>query len=376
MTDSFKRLFDLTQSQELLAGGIISGTSRDAINCCVCRITKDSVHLEEFWKGDYSEESKVLLSRCLNLKTGEISRLNFLIGRDFAQAFLKRQNIQVDVIGCHGQTLYHHSGLDPFKHTLQVGIGEFLAEALGCFVVCDFRYRDIILGGEGAPLSPYGDYRIFPKDKRPLLILNIGGISNYTYLGSSFDDIQGFDCGPGNILIDTSVRKFNLSPSGIDDQGNLGRKGECKEELLKFLLEIDDYFSQPPPKSAGFERFGDELLEAAIKAFPNIQPLDFLRTIYEYTVQGIVSGFSFAPKTDLLVLAGGGVKNNFLVDLIKSKLTGVEVVIPDVLGIPAEARESMIFAVLAADFIWQQTTNVPKVTGAQKRAPLGRLIIP
>jgi len=375
MTDSFKKLFDLTKSAELLAGGIISGTSRDAINCCVCRITKDSVKLEEFWKGDYSEESKVLLSRCLNLKTGEISRLNFLIGRDFTQAFLK-QNIQVDVIGFHGQTIYHHSGLDPFKHTLQIGVGEFLAEALGCFVVCDFRYRDIVLGGEGAPLSPYGDFRIFPKHKRPLLVLNLGGIANYTYLGSSFDDIEGFDCGPGNILIDTSVRKFNLSPSGIDDQGDLGRKGECNEALLKFLLEIDDYFSRPPPKSTGFERFGDDLLEAAIKAFPDVQPLDFLRTIYEYTVQGIVSGFSFTPKTNLLVLAGGGARNNFLVDLIKAKLTGVEVVTPDVLGIPAEAREAMIFAVLAADFIWQQATNVPKVTGAQKRALLGRLIVP
>ncbi len=374
---SFLEKLQRLTKDDLIVGGVISGTSQDSIVAAICRISQNTVSLIGYHEIDYSSKCKSLLNHCLKLSTQEISELNFLIGQEFSDCMVsavQRFGFSPDLVGFHGQTVFHHSGISSVKSTLQLGVPEFVAEALDCFVVSDFRYRDIVLGGEGAPLSPWGDYRMFNLGY-PFVVLNLGGVANFTYIDPTTHTILGFDAGPGNSLLDRTVRRFKLSELGYDKFGEIGKKGKVIDEILEFLLRVDDYFQVEPPKSCGFERFGDSFLDLVLSKFDIKDPVDFLRTVYEYTVIGITSGLKFIPDVEMIILAGGGCQNHFLVDLIKSKSLK-KVKISDEFGIPWKARESILLAILAYDFIKGTPTNLPSVTGAKKAALLGRLIFP
>ncbi|MCX7953466.1 MAG: anhydro-N-acetylmuramic acid kinase [Deltaproteobacteria bacterium] len=349
----------------------------DSITSALCDIDENNVSLIDYKNFNFSTKTKVLLQNCLNLKTQEISELNFLIGRDFARALkthITNLKTRIDLCGFHGQTVFHHSGLSRVKSSLQLGVPEYIAEKAKCFVVSDFRVRDIVCGGEGAPLSPWGDLRIFSVNE-PFCVLNLGGIANYTYIDRKREIILGFDTGPGNCLIDKTVKFFRLAEENFDRNGHLGQKGSVDRKLLSFMLSLDDYFSLKPPKSCGLERFGDNFIRICRKKFPNINELNFLRTIYEYTLIGIKAGLRFLPKFNLLIICGGGSQNHFLINLLREGLKK-QIALSDDFGVPWHAREAMIFAVLAYDFIMGLPTNVPAVTGAKKRRLLGRLVFP
>ncbi|MCS6894136.1 MAG: anhydro-N-acetylmuramic acid kinase [Deltaproteobacteria bacterium] len=357
----------------------MSGTSKDSITVAICEINPQKVSLLGFNEIEYSQQTLKKLRNCLTLKTPELSELNFIVGLESADAVLQTQEklgLKCELVGFHGQTVYHHSGLTEIKSTLQIGIGEWIAEKVGCPVVSDFRYRDIVCGGGGAPLSPWGDLRLF-NFQYPFAVLNIGGVANYTFIDRKNEIILGFDCGPGNALLDRFVRKMNLNERGFDVRGDLGRKGNVDHNLHQYLLSRDNYFDLEPPKSCGFERFGDKFLEDVIQYFPHVDAFSFLRTLYEFTVDGIISGLKFMPNFEKLIIVGGGAYNEFLVNLIRHRLgERVTIVLSDEVGIPVKAREAMIFACLAYDLLSGKHTNITTVTGAKKTCFQGRLIFP
>lgn len=374
---SLLSLGELFSKESLVVAGIMSGTSMDSITTAICNVSKTSVKLIDYKTFDYSEKTRRLLENCLELRTPQISELNFLVGQDSSKALAEHAKIlglKIHLCGFHGQTVFHHSGLAETKSSLQVGVGEYIAQDLGCYVVCDFRFRDIVVNGEGAPLSPWGDLRLFGLD-RPFAVLNIGGVANYTFIDRSKNLVIGFDTGPGNSLLDRTVRKLKMSALGYDRNGELGRLGDVDNEILSFMLDLDKFFDVQPPKSCGFERFGDEFVEKILTTFPGKRPVDILRTVYEFTILGIVSGLKFMPKIDELILCGGGSQNSLLVEEIRKRV-GCRVTISDDYGIPWHAREAMIFAVLAFDFLHGIPTNIPSVTGAKQPVLLGRLICP
>lgn len=327
----------------------------------------------------------------------DLARLNFLLGDLYAEAVMtaqKRLKLKAELVGCHGQTLYHQGRPAAFLGrqlavTWQVGDGSRMAVRLGLPVVSDFRPADMAAGGKGAPLVPFLDYLLYRDAKIGRVMLNIGGIANITALppGATLDQVIAFDTGPGNMVIDALTEQ--LFGEACDRDGKIAASGRVLDDVVRRFLG-ESYFRQKPPKTAGREEFGREFAREFLHACNQwgkehdtpVEKRDVVATATAFTARSIRDALrlyvtkkgSFAE----LIASGGGTKNPTLMSALRSGVEefGLAVRSSDEFGIPSGAKEAVAFAALAYETWNRRPSNVPSATGAAKPVVLGKISYP
>jgi len=347
--------------------GVMSGTSLDGIDVAIVELPK--LRTVGFQTTPYPA---ALRSAILSANTGaEISRLNFHLAELYAKAVLRatRRFGAVELIGCHGQTVYHEGG----RHTLQLGEPAVLAERTGVPVVSNFRARDIAAGGQGAPLVPYVDYLLFRHHHRTRIALNIGGIGNITVIppGAAPEEVVAFDTGPGNMVMDALAREISGGKLAYDRDAKFALSGCVDKEVLRDLLH-DPYYRRRPPKSAGREQYGAEFV-ARLKA--SRRPLrDLIATATVLTAATIAIGVQpYQTAATDLIASGGGVHNPMLMAHLAALLPDIAISTSGDYGIDADAKEAIAFAVLAWQTWRNRPGNLPSATGARRSVVLGSI---
>ncbi len=396
---SIENLIRLREKDSLNVIGLMSGTSFDGIDACLVKITGNGLSTEieiiEFETYPYKEEIRELIFDASKEQTGRVDKicqLNFTLGKLFADAagqIAEKSSIpisDIDIIGSHGQTIYHISSLKEkadkkVRSTLQIAEPSIIAQETGVTTVADFRTRDIAAGGEGAPLVPYADFILFGKDGIGRAVQNIGGIANVTFLpaGCSINEIIAFDNGPGNMIIDRFAEIITEGKLKYDKDGELASKGKLNQDLLERLCS-HPYLSIPPPKSTGREDFGiqfsDNLYEELKR--DNVDFLDTITTVTVFTAKSISDSYRkyIQPSYKLseVVMSGGGVYNPILLQFLKEYLENINIRKVEEFGIPSDAKEALAFAILANETICGNPGNVPSATGARERVVLGKII--
>jgi len=351
--------------------GMMSGTSCDAID--VALIHADTYKLIHFLEHPMPHEIRETILRLSASALDEINTMGNLdraLGKAFSEAvlsLLKTHNIPAQhilAIGNHGQTIRHQPqapvGENPFS--LQIGCAATMTEQTGITVVSDFRRRDIAAGGQGAPLVPFAHQQLFHHIDKPIAILNIGGIANITMLNQD-GSIQGFDTGPGNMLMDALMLSLSDGRYAYDKHGALGASGKVCESLLQQLMH-HPFITATPPKSTGREVFGEDMLEP-ILAWDGLSDADRMATTTAFTVQSIVAQIPYLHHlpTSWLV-CGGGAQNTHLIQSLREALAPASVVCTDDFGIPSAAIEAISFAMLAKQTLLGQSNTLCEVTGA------------
>jgi anhydro-N-acetylmuramic acid kinase len=353
----------------LRALGLMSGTSADGVSAALVRVGPRRVDLVACRTFPYprAARERVLRAARGEARTEELSALHAELGRIIARAARRaiEESGPVDVIGSHGQTVWHAPG----RHTLQIGEAAFVAAETGVTTVCDFRPADVAAGGEGAPLVPYFDWYVFGG--RPVALLNLGGIANVTFVGRTLRETAGFDTGPGNGLIDEAVRL--AWGRDYDAGGRLARSGRID---LRLASRLDHpYFRQRPPKSTGRELFGREfLLERCGKELRR-RPLDVVATLTFFTARTVAEAFArFGRRVQEVIVSGGGALNRTLFEHLTWMLWPAVVRPIDVYGFPALSKEPAAFALLAVEALRGAPGNAPASTGARERCVLGKIV--
>jgi len=388
-----EKLLKISQQESRLIIGMMSGTSADSIDAAICKVTAGgidnpdtSVKLMHFSSFPYPDSIRDKLHiEVSSLRAKDIAELHAEIGEAFAEAALASvqeaglEPGKIDLIGSHGQTVFHHSGeKSPLLTSLQLGDADRIAERTGCAVISDFRMRDLAAGGEGAPITPYADIILFRGSKKSArrAILNLGGISNITILDSDVNKVTGFDTGPANAPIDRIARILSDGHLSYDKDAGFAKRGKVNDALLEQLLKQDNFLRRTPPKSAGFEIYGDRFVEKTLELHGKADN-DLIATVTEYVAisihDAITNLIKCTPPIEEVVLAGGGSQNPLLVERITEKLSPVRVIMSNELGVPYDAREGMAFALLANDALLGFQTSLPSVTGAKKSVVMGKI---
>ncbi len=280
---------------------------------------------------------------------------------------------QVRAIGAHGQTVRHRPGeFDGIGYTCQLNHPALLAEGCGIDVVADLRSRDVAAGGQGAPLVPAFHQAVFAQPDRAVAALNIGGISNLTIVAGRADgDAWGFDCGPGNVLMDGWIAQHH--GQRFDRGGQWAAQGRVDTHLLHALLDVP-FLRQPPPKSTGRDLFHAEWLRARLAGVPELSAVDVQATLCEFTAHCCARAvLDHAPGISELIVCGGGAHNTWLMQRLQAALPGVPVTASDAHGLPATQVEAAAFAWLARAFVHREPANLPRATGARGPRVLGAL---
>jgi anhydro-N-acetylmuramic acid kinase len=275
----------------------------------------------------------------------------------------------VCAIGAHGQTVRHQPGaFDGTGYTLQLNNPALLAELTGIDVVADFRSRDVAAGGQGAPLVPVFHQGIFGQPNHTVGVLNIGGIANLSVLHAN-GDVLGFDCGPGNALLDHWCQAH--TGDAFDNNGTWGASGNVMEPLLQAML-AEPFLHQTPPKSTGRDLFHPNWLAHKLSGFANANAADVQATLCEFTARACVNDvMRHADDADELIVCGGGALNGLLMQRLQAGLPHVSVLSSAERGMPPLQVEAAAFAWLARQTVQGLPGNLPKVTGAQGARILG-----
>ena len=277
----------------------------------------------------------------------------------------------VRAIGAHGQTVRHQPGLhDGIGYTLQLNQPALLAERCGIDVVADFRSRDVAAGGQGAPLVPAFHQRVFGRPGQSIAVLNLGGIANLSLLGPA-DEVLGFDCGPGNLLIDHWCQQHTGEP--FDHEGRWASGGQVQPALLDELM-AERFLQQPPPKSTGRDLFNPAWLQQRLAHHPQLAPQDVQATLTAFTVRACLEALHrFDPACERLIVCGGGALNLHLMAQLRAGLPGRVVEESGAAGLPPLQVEAAAFAWLARQTMHREPGNWPAVTGAQGVRVLGAI---
>ena len=380
--------------EEKVVVGLMSGTSMDGIDAALVKLKNNSkkteIELIKFESFSYPSDLRNSLLQISQPGQGsveEICRMNFIIGEYFADSVIqicKLANFsldKVDLIGSHGQTIHHLPDLENFynktiRSSLQIGDPSVISNRTGVTTVSNFRSADMALGGQGAPLIPYFDYIFFNSSNINRIILNIGGISNFTVLkkNSTLDDVIAFDTGPGNMIINSLMKE--VYNKDFDDGGKIALSGKVNKKILANLLQ-HPYFKQGIPKSTGRKDFGEffsnKLYNSAINE--KLSSEDIIATATELTTCSIKMSVDFTclncNQVEQLIVSGGGIHNKAIMKSLKEKFNYSEILTTDYFGIESDAKEAICFAVLANETISGIPANLPSVTGAQKATLLG-----
>ncbi|MFL6299446.1 MAG: anhydro-N-acetylmuramic acid kinase [Terriglobales bacterium] len=376
----------------------MSGTSADGIDVAIARILgRDlSLRFELLHHSHFAYPAAVRRSILANMNAADASvadlaRLNFLLAELYADAVLaaqKQSRIKhLDLVGCHGQTLYHQGKPSNFLGksiacTWQTGDGAVLASRLRVPVVSDFRPGDMAAGGKGAPLVPFFDYLAFRHRTRGRIAQNIGGIANLTAIPANArpGQVIAFDTGPGNMVIDAIAQQ--LFGKRFDKNGAIAARGIPVERALERALD-HKFFSERPPKTAGREQFGREFAQAFVKWCGRVKPEDVLVSATALTARSIRNALRrFVLKKERkfrdYVVSGGGVKNQTLMKMLAEEILplGLRLQRMEEYGVTSEAKEALAFAVLAYQTWRKRPSNLPAATGAERAVVLGKISLP
>lgn len=377
----------------MIVAGVMSGTSADGVDVAVVRIQGRGSYLSfDLLVHDYSEYPKPIRQAVLaamnagRTSVAELSRLNFRLGEFYADAVARAQkkaHKKLDLVGCHGQTIYHQGTAEPYLGTKiactwQTGEGSVVAARLGVPVVSDFRPADMAAGGKGAPLVPLLDYAIFRSKNKGMIVQNIGGIANLTAIPADAqpDEIVAFDTGPGNMVVDRLMQV--LFGKAFDRGGAVAGKGTILKPILEELLDAD-YFKLKPPKTAGREEFGVEYAEAFLRRCGKAAKADVIATATALTARSMAQAVQrFVLKRARYhdwVVSGGGTENAALMSMLEKEAAelGLWLRHSDAFGIPSAAKEAVAFALLAYQTWNQLPGNVPAATGAKRAVVLGKI---
>ncbi len=367
--------------------GLISGTSLDAIDAALITCERQGADLDvsldvfvmQPLEPALRERVRGLLPPSAG-STAEVCAVNVVLGEAFAAAALAVAAAAglpieaVDLIGSHGQTVYHQVAGGDVRATLQLGAPAVIAERTGRTVVADFRPRDLAAGGQGAPLAPYLDALLFRDERRYRVVQNIGGMANATYLPPT-GPLLAFDSGPGNVLIDEAARLLSGDAVAFDRDGHLAALGRVDEGLLAIWL-AHPFFAQPPPKSTGREQWGAAEAQryVAQARARGLTPEDTLATLTALTARSIAMAYRrYLGRVDEVLVCGGGARNPTLLAMLRAALPDTTVRTVDGLGLDADAKEAILFALLAYATVHGWPNNLPAATGATHPVVLGSI---
>ncbi len=380
--------------------GLMSGTSVDGLDCALVTVRGFgpatevlSVRSRTY---EYSSAVRERIHSWFRPETGlqALCEGSFWLAEHFAELslrFLRELGVapsEVDLIGSHGQTVWHQPPSacrqDPARaatpSTLQIGEPAVLAARTGIVTLGDFRVADVALGGEGAPLVPLCDWLLFRKSGSIRALQNIGGIANTSLLRGDADATLAFDNGPGNVLIDALAPAAATpeQPFRIDLDGQLSARGRVVPSILAELLD-DDYLRQAPPKSTGRERYGRAFAARLQARHPEVPPADLLATAVAFTAQAIADSLRPYAVSEVLV-SGGGAHNRTLMRALAERMAPVPVqplsTVASSLGIDEDNKEAVAFALLTVQALHAAPGNLPSVTGARGPAILGKICMP
>ena len=358
--------------------GIMSGTSIDAVDYALCEIDARRIMLRKHWQAAYPAALRKRLhdAAANHSTTYELGQLHHDLGRFYAQHARTSGVAKPEIIGLHGQTVFHDAA---GRATLQIGEPAWLAQKLGVPAVSNFRAADLAAKGQGAPLATMFHARVFAERGKHICVNNLGGISNVTSLDwrkGSAPRIVAFDTGPANMLIDLAVTRATKGRRRFDGNGAMARRGQLDERLLMRLLK-HKFFKQKPPKSTGRELFGEPFLECLRKEAPRLSNVDLVKTMTEFTARSIALNYllHLPAKPDRVILCGGGASNPSLVAAIRASVP-TEVISCEEIGWPAQAIEPAAFALLAWLRLKGKPGNIPETTGAARAVLLGQITSP
>lgn len=381
----------------LTVAGVMSGTSADGIDVALVQIAPRGRGLKLDLLAHSASRFPRALRRAIltsmdapSISTAELARLHWRLGIAYAEAVraaVEAAGIRPDLVGCHGQTVYHQGVPALYAGrriacTWQLGEPALIAAELGIPVVSNFRPADMAAGGQGAPLVPLLDYVLFAHPKRASVLQNIGGIGNLTVIpaGASREKVVAFDTGPGNMIVDALMQQLFSKP--FDRDGRTAAQGQVLDPVLRAALK-EKYFRHPPPKTAGREQFGVAYVRQFLAACRKLsrKPQDAVATATALTAESIAHAVRqwVLPLTGRapidFVVSGGGARNATLLALLRDRLTplGCTLTTSDAGGIPVEAKEAVAFALLAWQTWHHRPGNVPSATGAARPAILGQI---
>lgn len=357
--------------------GLMSGTSLDGVDAVTVSFEDDRLQVTGHAERPFPPELRNELLD-LNRPDGrdELERAaaaGVALARCYADAALATvaaaglQPADITAIGCHGQTVRHRPERG---YTLQLGNGAWLAELTGILVVTDFRSRDLAAGGQGAPLVPAFHEAVFASPHTPRALLNLGGISNLTLLRPG-EPARGYDCGPGNVLLDGWIERHQ--GQSFDQDGAWALTGRPDAALLEALLE-HSHFRRAPPKSTGRDEFHLDWLETHVLV-RELPPQDVQATLLALTARAAADCIAAEANGSFLEVfcCGGGARNKALMAALQELLPGLPVAPTDVLGLPVQWVEATAFAWLARELLEGRHASRPKVTGARHSVPLGAI---
>ncbi len=389
----------------MIVAGIMSGTSADGIDVALVRLLGRGLNVRmqllAHEHRDYPAAVRRAVLAAMNApaaSVADLARLNSLLGELYAEALAfalkKHSGHAPELIGCHGQTIYHQDVAAEYlghkiNTTWQTGESAVLAARAGLPVVSDFRPADMAAGGKGAPLVPFLDYVFYRHPRRIRVLQNIGGIGNFTFIPAAAapEEVVAFDTGPGNMVIDACAEI--LFGKRYDANGRYAAKGEIIEGALSKALE-HPFFRRKPPKTAGREEFGREFAASFLRwCGRGARKESVIATATALTTRSIgiaVRGVITQKKLTQaaagkrkpahnFIVSGGGAHNQTLLRMLQEEIAplGFELMISDELGLPAEAKEAVAFALLAYQTWHRQPGNFRSATGAARPAILGKI---
>lgn len=383
MNNQIKKLYNIGAKNNRLIIGLMSGTSLDGLDIALCQINgagfSTTLELLKFETFDYDDKfrqniRKIFAKRQIDQQ--EFCGINAYVGDVHAELInqaLKKWNLaaeEVDLIASHGQTVYHApqiltKDLSLPNSTLQIGDADHIAVKTGIITISDFRQKHIAAGGEGAPLAAYGDYLLFTDATEHRILLNIGGISNFTFLPNAQSNLQAFatDLGPGNTIMNQFVKKyFDLE---MDKDALIASKGTVHTSLLEALLE-EEFLTLDFPKTTGPELFNLEYLQQKQK-YTNTENLpkeDVMATLNAFSAKAIIEGIlKVCSKLESVAIyvSGGGLHNPLLMQNIKNGLPNYKVTSIDAISMDPDAKEACLFAILANETIAGSPENVRNI---------------
>jgi anhydro-N-acetylmuramic acid kinase len=392
----------------MIVAGVMSGTSADGINVALVRVGTSQPMWSRATRPRVVDPSRLTFKfvaqaeypypkavrravlqamNATQASVADLARLNFLLAELYAEAVLatqRRFHTKVELIGCHGQTLYHQGESALFLGrklavTWQTGEGAVLAARVGVPVVSDFRPADMAAGGKGAPLVPFLDYLLYRDQKIGRIVQNIGGIANLTAIpaGASAKQVTAFDTGPGNMVIDAVTDRLYGRP--YDRDGRIAASGAVLDPVVAEVLGLR-FFHRKPPKTAGREEFGREFAQYFIKRCGRASKPDVIATATALTARSIAHAIRrfVLPRRGRFrefVVSGGGANNPTLLAMLANELRPLHLTVraSDEFGLPSAAKEAAAFALMAYETWNRRPSNIPSATGARRSAILGKI---